>query len=83
MLCRGISLPVRRLSFGCSRYLLPLLAGAGGEVSGGEVGEWGIGLAVCCACILWGKGGAVSVGDCMLSLGNVVCYRSLLELEGK
>ena len=55
MLCRGISLPVRRLSFGCSRYLLPLLAGAGGEVSGGEVGKWGIVLAVC-ACILWGKG---------------------------
>ena len=34
---------------------LPLLAGAGGAVRGGEVGEWGIGLAVC-ACILWGKG---------------------------
>jgi len=47
MLCRGISLPVRRLSFGCSRCLLPLLAGAGGVVRGGEVGEWGIGLAVC------------------------------------
>jgi len=39
--------------------LLPLLAGAGGAVRGGEVGEWGIGLAVCCACILWGKG----IGD--------------------
>ena len=64
MLCRGISLPVRRLSFGSSRCLLPLLAGAGGEVSGGEVGEWGIGLAVC-ACILWSKGGAVSVGDAL------------------
>ena len=53
MLCRGISLSVRRLSFGSSRCLLPLLAGAGGAVRGGEVGEWGIGLAVC---ILWSKG---------------------------
>lgn len=38
--------------------LLPLLAGAGGEVRGGGVGEWGecgIGLAVC-AWILWDKG---------------------------
>ena len=55
MLCRDISLPVRRLSFGCSRCLLPLLAGTGGAVRGGEVGEWGVGLAVC-ACVLWGKG---------------------------
>ena len=38
--------------------LLPLVAGAGGELCGGVVGEWGecgIGLAVC-ACILWSKG---------------------------
>lgn len=54
MLCRDISLPVRRLSFGRSYCQLPLLAGAGGA-RGGEVGEWGIGLAVC-ACVLWGKG---------------------------
>ena len=66
--------------------LLRLRAGAGGEVSGGEVGEGGIGLAVCCACILWGKGGAVSVGACMLSLGGgmyAVCCDSLLELVGR
>ena len=55
MLYRGISLSVRRLSFGCSGCLLPLLAGADVEARGGEVGEWGIGLAVC-ACVLWGKG---------------------------
>ena len=80
MLYRDISLPVRRLSFGCSRCLLPLLAGAGGEIRGGEVGEWGIGLAVC---ILWSKGaGGIRRGECMLSLGNIVCYRSLLELVG-
>ena len=84
MLYRDISLPVRRLSFGCSRCLLPLLAGAGGEVRGGEVGEWGIGLAVCCACILWSKGASgIRRGECMLSLGNVVCYCSLLELVGR
>ena len=83
MLCRGISLPVRRLSFGCSRCLLLLLAGAGGA-RGDEVGEWGIGLAVCCACILWSKGASgIRRGECMLSLGNVVCYRSLLELVGR
>ena len=40
MLCRDISLPVRRLSFGCSYCLLPLLAGAGGAVRGGEVGAY-------------------------------------------
>ena len=136
MLYGGIGLPVRRLSFGRSYCKLPLLAGAGGEVRGGEVGEYGIGLAVCCACILWGKGGggirrglyallggnvccllrllADAAGElcggkvgewgiglavcacilwskgageifraCMLSLGNVVCYRSLLELVGQ
>ena len=66
MLCRGISLPVRRLSCGCSRCLLLLLAGAGGA-RGGEVGEWGIGLAVC---ILWSKGaGGIRRGECMLSWG--------------
>lgn len=66
MLCRGISLPVRRLSFGCSYCQLPLLAGAGGAVRGGEVGEWGIGLVVC-ACILWGKGagGGETLGERM------------------
>ena len=36
-----ISLPMRRLDFGCSYCPLPLLAGAGGEVRGGEVGESG------------------------------------------
>lgn len=74
MLCRDISLPVRRLSFGCSRCLLPLLAGTGGAVRGGEVGEWGVGLAVCCACILWNKGGAVSVE------GNVCCLWGMLSV---
>ena len=81
MLYRDISLPVRRLSFGCSRCLLPLLAGAGGAVRGGEVGEWGIGLAVCCACILWGKGGAVSVGG-MYAVFGECCLLPLLAGAG-
>ena len=61
--------------------LLPLLAGAGGELCGGEVGggECGIGLAVC-ACIPWGKGAGEIFRACILSLGNVVYYRSLLVL---
>ena len=80
MLYGDISLPMRRLDFGCSYCPLPLLAGAGGEVRGGEVGEldWR-----CAVCILWGKGAGGIFRACMLCLGNVVHYRSLLELVGR
>jgi len=85
MLCRDISLPMRGLSFRRSYCQLPLLAGAGGAVRGGEVGEWGgvrYRAGGACVCILWSKGGAVSVGDCMLSWGKMyaVCCDSLLML---
>ena len=51
---------------------------------GGEVGEWGCAVSGWrCACILWGKGAGEIFRACMLSLGNVVYYRSLLELVGR
>ena len=78
MLYGDIGLPMRRLDFGCSYCQLSLLAGAGGAVRGAEVEEWGIRLAVCRAYILWGKGVGEIFRACMLSLGNVVYYHSLL-----
>ena len=68
------------LSLGNVVYCRSLLEPVGGE--GGEVGELGIGLAVC-ACILWSKGAGGVFRACMLSFGNVVYYRSLLELVGR
>ena len=73
MLYGDISLPMRRLDFGCSYCQLSLLAGAGGAVRGAEVEEWGIRLAVCRAYILWGKG----VGEI---LGHVCCLWGMLSI---
>ena len=65
--------------------LLPLLAGAGGAVRGGEVGEWGecgIGLAVCCVSFgakglgterPWGRGWS----DFICYLCGIVIYQLL------
>ena len=84
MLYRDISLLMRRLDFGCSYCQLPLLAGAGGAVRGGEVGESGE-LDWRCACILWSKGAGCIRRGLYALLGEMyaICCDSLLVLESK
>lgn len=66
--------------------LLPLLAGVGGEVRGGEVGDSGE-LDWRCACILWSKGAGGIRRELYALLGGgemyAVCCDSLLVLESK
>ena len=64
--------------------LLPLLAGVGGEVRGGEVGESGE-LDWWCACILWSKGAGCIRRGLYALLGEMyaICCDSLLVLESK
>ena len=66
------------LSLGNVVYCRSLLEPVGGE--GGEVGELGIGLAVC-ACILWSKGAGEIFRACMLSFGEC-CLLPLLAGAG-
>ncbi len=66
------------LSLGNVVYCRSLLEPVGGE--GGEVGELGIGLAVC-AWILWSKGAGEIFRACMLSFGEC-CLLPLLAGAG-
>ena len=74
VLCRDISLSMRRLDFGCSYCPLPLLAGAGGAVRGGEVGESG---ELDWRCAVRVSFGAKGLGN---FLGHVCCLWGMLSI---